>query len=257
MDILRKELNAIYEAQRLGESRLPAEELTRCRRLAESVALAGNGCTALTDASCDRCYLYAGATGAMLGLADTYPLRLELESSDEDIVYNRIHPEDLVDKRMLEYEYFRMVDPLPAEEKLRHKATCRFRIRDRRGEYVAVDNSTQVIAVSPEERIWLILCTYQLSPYKVASDGMSPCITDTLTGEIRHLSFAARRSELITPREKEILLMIRDGKLSKEIAAKLGISLHTVNRHRQNILEKLSVDNSIEAIMAATSMKLL
>ena len=143
MDILRKELNAIYEAQRLGESRLPAEELTRCRRLAESVALAGNGCTGLTDASCDRCYLYAGATGAMLGLADTYPLRLELESSDEDIVYNRIHPEDLVDKRMLEYEYFRMVDPLPAEEKLRHKATCRFRIRDRRGEYVAVDTATQ------------------------------------------------------------------------------------------------------------------
>lgn len=156
MDILRKELNAIYEAQRLGESLLSADELERCRRMAESVALAGNGCTALTDASCDRCYLYAGAIGAMLGLADTYPLQLALDSSDEDIVYNRIHPEDLVDKRMLEYEYFRMVDPLPAEEKLRHRATCRFRIRDRRGEYVAADNSTQVIAASPEERIWLI-----------------------------------------------------------------------------------------------------
>ena len=36
--------------------------------------------------------------------------------------------------------------------------------------------------------------------------------------------------------------------IRKEISEKLNISVHTVNRHRQNIFEKLQVDNMIEAI---------
>ena len=35
--------------------------------------------------------------------------------------------------------------------------------------------------------------------------------------------------------------------MSKEIAILLSISIHTVNRHRQNILSKLKADTSIEA----------
>ena len=35
--------------------------------------------------------------------------------------------------------------------------------------------------------------------------------------------------------------------MSKDIAQTLSISINTVNRHRQNILEKLQVNNSIEA----------
>ena len=66
-----------------------------------------------------------------------------------------------------------------------------------------------------------------------------------------------RRQNLLTDREKEILRLIKDGKSSKMIAGELGISINTVNRHRQNILEKLSVANSFEAISAAESMRLL
>ena len=46
-------------------------------------------------------------------------------------------------------------------------------------------------------------------------------------------------------------MYIEQGKLSKEIADKLHISVHTVNTHRQRILKKLKVDNSIEAIKYA------
>ena len=45
--------------------------------------------------------------------------------------------------------------------------------------------------------------------------------------------------------------------LSKEIASTLYISVFTVNKHRQNILEKLSVDNSMEAVQTALAMKLI
>ncbi len=38
------------------------------------------------------------------------------------------------------------------------------------------------------------------------------------------------------------------GMISKSIAVKLGLSINTVNRHRQNILQKLRVRNSHEAV---------
>ena len=56
---------------------------------------------------------------------------------------------------------------------------------------------------------------------------------------------------------QEILHLIREGRSSKQIADVLDISIHTVNRHRHNILEKLSVGNSHEAITAASAMRLL
>ncbi|MDE6317631.1 MAG: LuxR C-terminal-related transcriptional regulator, partial [Muribaculaceae bacterium] len=82
-------------------------------------------------------------------------------------------------------------------------------------------------------------------------------IVNNLTGAIITLSLSDRKNHILTEREKEILLLIKEGKPSKQIADILGISVYTVSRHRQNIIEKLSVDNSVEAVMAATSMKLL
>ena len=61
----------------------------------------------------------------------------------------------------------------------------------------------------------------------------------------------------LTKREKEILILIRQGFLSKEIAYKLNLSIYTVNNHRKNILAKLNVDNVIEAINRAESFGIL
>jgi DNA-binding NarL/FixJ family response regulator len=50
----------------------------------------------------------------------------------------------------------------------------------------------------------------------------------------------------LTPREKEVVRLIIDGKKSKEIAETLFISVKTVNKHRSNILEKLGMSNLAE-----------
>ncbi|MCE1245227.1 MAG: response regulator transcription factor [Firmicutes bacterium] len=47
----------------------------------------------------------------------------------------------------------------------------------------------------------------------------------------------------LTSREREILQMIAEGKTSKDISISLGISLNTVNTHRNHIMEKLGIDN--------------
>ena len=64
-------------------------------------------------------------------------------------------------------------------------------------------------------------------------------------------SFAKKQNpELaqLTPRENEILQMLVQGLLYKEIAADLHISIETVKRHCFNIYQKLHVNNRSEAI---------
>jgi two-component system, NarL family, response regulator NreC len=57
--------------------------------------------------------------------------------------------------------------------------------------------------------------------------------------------------DLLTPREREILQLIAESKTNKEIATILGLSPHTVETHRGNILEKLNLHSVPELILYA------
>jgi PAS domain S-box-containing protein len=57
---------------------------------------------------------------------------------------------------------------------------------------------------------------------------------------------------LLTKREKELLQLIGSGLSTKQIAAKLFISINTVQSHRNNLLKKLQVKNSVELIREAS-----
>jgi DNA-binding NarL/FixJ family response regulator len=52
--------------------------------------------------------------------------------------------------------------------------------------------------------------------------------------------------DVLTPRELEVLKLIAEAHTSKEIADELFISIKTVDRHRQNILEKLGMRDRVE-----------
>jgi DNA-binding NarL/FixJ family response regulator len=51
---------------------------------------------------------------------------------------------------------------------------------------------------------------------------------------------------LLSPREREILQLIAEGKNAKEIAFVLELSFKTVNAHRQNIMKKLRLGSIAE-----------
>lgn len=257
MDILRKELNALYASQHLEEEKLDTAKIKEAIELVKAYVAVNNCCCVITDASADICYIIGGRFSHLLGITDSHSIYEKMASSDEDVIYTRLHPEDLVEKRMLEYEFFRDVDSLSGEDKKKVKATCTIRIKNRSGNYIAVANSTQVLFPSPAGKTWLILCCYDISSVPQYPDGISPRIVNNITGEIVTVSTMERRQNILTPREKEILRLIQQGRPSKQIADILDISIHTVNRHRQNIIGKLSVGSTIEAIMAATLMKLL
>jgi DNA-binding NarL/FixJ family response regulator len=52
--------------------------------------------------------------------------------------------------------------------------------------------------------------------------------------------------DVLTPRELQVLKLIAEAYTSKEIAAELVISIKTVERHRQNILDKLGMSDRVE-----------
>lgn len=60
-------------------------------------------------------------------------------------------------------------------------------------------------------------------------------------------------SPIITRREKEVLAMIAEGLTNAEIAAKLFISIPTVNTHRKSLLEKFDAKNT--AILIGKALK--
>jgi len=57
--------------------------------------------------------------------------------------------------------------------------------------------------------------------------------------------------ELLTPREREVLQMLAEGKSNKEVANRLNLSLYTVETHRGNILQKLNLHGTPELILYA------
>ena len=57
-----------------------------------------------------------------------------------------------------------------------------------------------------------------------------------------------RRMEQLTQREREVLELIIAGKLNKQIAGDLGISIKTVEVHRARVMEKMGVNSLAELV---------
>jgi DNA-binding NarL/FixJ family response regulator len=61
----------------------------------------------------------------------------------------------------------------------------------------------------------------------------------------------------LTPREREILQLLAEGKSNKEVAALLGISVNTAEAHRANIMLKLNVHSLAELVHYAVRNQII
>ncbi|KAA5542715.1 response regulator transcription factor [Roseiconus nitratireducens] len=62
------------------------------------------------------------------------------------------------------------------------------------------------------------------------------------------LSDIHARIESLTPREREVLMLVTEGLINKQIASRLGISLPTVKIHRRHLMEKMGVASVAELV---------
>ncbi len=59
----------------------------------------------------------------------------------------------------------------------------------------------------------------------------------------------------LTPREREVMELLLAGKVSKEIAAALGVSVRTVEGHRREVLSKTHVSSAAQLVRAVLSVR--
>ena len=169
----------------------------------------------------------------------------DIQASDKLNIEKLVHPDDLEVVRRIDKKVWEFLDTLPEEEKLTYKYIYEMRVLDR-GKYVRMIYQMRILAFKDDN--FLGMGIIDLAPEQSANTSVRFQIKNCLTDEVVPFAIESATDTLLTPREREVLALAKQGMFSKEISEKLNISIHTVNRHRQNILEKLQVDNIIEAI---------
>ena len=168
-----------------------------------------------------------------------------IEASQEIDIEKLVHPDDWEIVRRIDKKVWELLDTLPEEEKLAYKYIYELRVWER-GKYVRMIYQTRILAFKEDN--FLAMGMIDLAPEQSANTSVRFQIKNCLTDEVVPFAIETATDVLLTPREREVLALAKEGMFSKEISEKLNISVHTVNRHRQNILEKLQVDNMIEAM---------
>ncbi|GJH40037.1 hypothetical protein RCZ04_05870 [Capnocytophaga sp. HP1101] len=171
-----------------------------------------------------------------------------------DVHPDSLHPEDREVVKQIDAQIWAFLETLPAQERLQYKHIYEFRVLDK-GKYMRVIYQLQLLAVQTDN--WLAMGFMDISPEQSAEQPVRFQMINCLTDEIVPLRLTPPTDVQLTPREKEVLLLANEGMFSKEISERLHISVHTVNRHRQNILEKTHTGNILEAVAFAKRMGLM
>jgi DNA-binding NarL/FixJ family response regulator len=78
---------------------------------------------------------------------------------------------------------------------------------------------------------------------------LSPAVSDAVLSDYR--KHVTNPIDLLSSREREVLQLIAEGKINKEIANALNLSVYTVEAHRGRIMDKLNLHSTGELVRFA------
>jgi two-component system, NarL family, response regulator NreC len=86
---------------------------------------------------------------------------------------------------------------------------------------------------------------------------LSPTVLTRIVEFAKTSSKTRTRYDLLTDREREVLKLLADGLSIKEIAARLGLSVKTVDVHKSNVMRKLDIHDRAALVKYAIRRKLI
>jgi DNA-binding NarL/FixJ family response regulator len=84
-----------------------------------------------------------------------------------------------------------------------------------------------------------------------------PALHHALAGAVKPPPLADREDALLSAREREVLVLLAQGRSNREIAAEMSVTLATVKSHLVHVYGKLGASNRNEALGRAVSLGLL
>jgi DNA-binding NarL/FixJ family response regulator len=85
---------------------------------------------------------------------------------------------------------------------------------------------------------------------------LSPAISGKVIEAYVQSAAGARQPSRITPRQRQVLRLVVEGKTSREIADRLGLSVRTVEAHRGELMARLGVSDAMGLMEAAQRLGL-
>ncbi|EHQ27427.1 regulatory LuxR family protein [Mucilaginibacter gracilis] len=229
--------------------------LAQYQQMVKAYVHVENSVAVLSDLKADCSYIYAGNFGLFWGLPSN---DFVIDSAFEELIFNKIHPDDLMERHVFELRYFQFQKELPIDERVKYSTISRLRAKDPQGKYVFITHRTIYQKSFSDGSIWLATCIYSPSADQQPHPGIAGKIINNETGDIVSSDiYRDYDKSLLSRRELELLTLVARGLISKTIADNLHISINTVHRHRQNIIRKMKVVNITEAVKTAFLMGII
>lgn len=191
-------------------------------------------------------FVSESATGSLGYQPEEFTLELLMEI---------IHPDDLPHFINFEATVTKFWSELPPEKVMKYKSRYDYRIKKSDGNYLRI--LQQIVTIqSDEEGAVLRTFVVHTDISHLKHDNRMVLSFIGLDGEPSYIDVDPIRklvpfTDILTPREKEVLLLMAQNHTSQEIADALHISKNTVATHRKNILRKTNTSSALELVQLA------
>lgn len=241
-----KKLNQLLKSQSFNGGTIDVSQLLD---YAKNISQIENVTVVVSDMRCGISRIFPGKFGIVLGVSNY----VEENSIWEKVILNLMTEKQREEKYLAELRFFNFLRHVPRHARPDYYLVSKLRMKAATGDTIDVIHRMYYIYADDSETVTHALCLYGRPTFDFIGKNR---IVNSFTGVSEELT-ASGDSSILSRREKQVLTLIDSGKRSYEIADILSISKNTVSRHRQQILAKLQVKNSMEACRIAKAMKII
>ena len=241
-----KKLNQLLKSQSFNGGTIDVSQLLN---YAKNISQIENVTVVVSDMRCGISRIFPGKFGIVLGVSNY----VEENSIWEKAILNLMTEKQREEKYLAELRFFNFLRHVPRHARPDYYLVSKLRMKAATGDTIDVIHRMYYIYADNSETVTHALCLYGRPTFDFIGKNR---IVNSFTGISEELT-ASGDSSILSRREKQVLTLIDSGKRSYEIADILSISKNTVSRHRQQILAKLQVKNSMEACRIAKTMKII
>lgn len=241
-----KILNNLLHEQAVEECRSSDSDVFDYAR---AMAAIENAIVVISDIYNNVSHIHSGLFGERFNIKD---FSKEPSIWEKDLL-SCMSVEEQEAKFLSELRFYHYLKGISKKQRPLWYLATRLRMKEHCGELIDVLHRMYYTYDKDCTSIKYAICIY--GPLTVPFTAKS-IVINTINGSYKELSNESDK-KILSSREKQVLTLIDKGNTSAEIAEALSISPYTVSRHRQEILAKLQVKNSLEACRVAKIIGIL